>query len=489
MKVPGILNLRCFVVCICIILGYVSAFGQVPVHPKAGQISSALETFLAQEELKNGVVGFQLMDAKTGHIVLEHNAKLGLATASTLKTVISATAYHVMGSDFKFKTQLMYAGRIDQNGILHGDIIIKGSGDPTLGSDRFDETKEDLILTNWASAIQSAGIKHIQGRVIGDDLLFGGYQTPGGWPWRDMGNYYGAGVSALNWRENSFGVAFRPGKNEGDPASLETVSVKLPPFRLVNEVTTGKRGSGDEVFAYAGPYSGYYFLRGTHGLDLKKTIQFSTPDPAMDAAFQLKNKLDEHGILQDGSPTTTYRMKIEANQTLPGQATWVELQTHYSPSLDKIVHWFNRVSINLYGESLLKTLANLKNSTASPISTVEAARSVREFWHSKLGIDKAELEILDGSGLSPEIRVTANAMTAILASCRTEPWFASFYESLPTINGIKMKSGTISGVLGYAGYHEDKAGNAYTFTLLVSNYNGGARAMRNRMYKLLDVLK
>ena len=96
---------------------------------------------------------------------------------------------------------------------------------------------------------------------------------------------------------------------------------------------------------------------------------------------------------------------------------------------------------------------------------------------------------MDGSGLSPENRITTNALAHILASVKNEPWYASFFESLPTYNGMKMKSGTIGGVLGYAGYQTSKDGTPLVFSLLVNNYNGAATPMRQRMFRLLNVLK
>lgn len=451
------------------------------------KISAAFQEFLSQKELSNGVVAFTLIDGNNSEILINHNSQLGLATASTLKTITSATAYHILGPDFSYKTRLTYSGQIDANGVLNGDLFIEGSGDPTLGSDRYEETKEDVILNNWVEAVKNAGITQIKGRIIGDDLLFGGMQTPGGWPWRDMGNYYGAGNSALNWRENSFGVTFKPGTQIGEKTTIDQVSVNLPSeFKLVNEVVTGSKGSGDNVYAYAAPYSKYYFMRGEHGIDLKKNIQFSTPDPALDVAFQLKNRLIQSGISVESQAYSAYVLQIENQEILNNHSDRILLHVHDSPSIDKIVYWFNRVSVNLYGESLLKTMAHQRNESTN---TVDAANLVRNFWNEKLGIDQAELRILDGSGLSPEIRVTSNAIARILESCKNEPWFGGFYESLPTINNMKMKSGTISGVLGYAGYHTDKQGNSYTFSLLVGNYEGGATAMRTKMFTMLNSLK
>src|SRR3546814_7029538 len=108
---------------------------------------------------------------------------------------------------------------------------------------------------------------------------------------------------------------------------------------------------------------------------------------------------------------------------------------------------------------------------------------LQDFWSTKLDLPASALKLMDGSGLSPENRITTNALARILTSVKSEPWFASFFESLPTYNSMKMKSGTIGGVLGYAGYQTNQDGTPLVFSLLVNNYNGSATPMRRRMFQ------
>lgn len=131
----------------------------------------------------------------------------------------------------------------------------------------------------------------------------------------------------------------------------------------------------------------------------------------------------------------------------------------------------------------------MANRQENKTDTRDAAEILQAFWASKLSIPDGELKIMDGSGLSPENRVTTNALARILMSVKKEPWFASFFESLPVYNGMKMKSGTIGGVLGYTGYQTAQDGTPLVFALLVNNYQGPASPMRQRMFRLLDVLK
>jgi len=449
----------------------------------AQKIATAFRTFESHESLTNGSASLTVINANTGEVVFAKNEKLGLAPASTLKTITSTAAYQVLGADFTFETTLSYTGEVDATGTLNGDIVIRGTGDPSLGSDRSPQTADTAILSAWVQAIQAAGIRHIQGTVVADDRLYSGQTAPGGWTWQDMGNYYGAGVSALNWRENAVGVKFLPGSNLEAPTTIAGTTADIGYLQLVNEAVTGARGTGDRVYAYSAPYSSRIYLQGTYGMDLKKTVYLSLPDGAYDAAYQLHRALDQAGIEQSTMPTTTH-LRLLAGSEVPSGGTL--LHTYHSPTLRELIYWFNQNSINLYGEALLKAMAyKLEVKT----DTRDAAEGLQKFWADKIGIPKGELRILDGSGLSPENRITTNALARILLSAKKEPWFAGFFESLPVYNGMKMKSGTIGGVLGYAGYQTSKEGTPLVFALLINNYHGAATPMRQQMFKLLDVLK
>ena len=161
------------------------------------------------------------------------------------------------------------------------------------------------------------------------------------------------------------------------------------------------------------------------------------------------------------------------------------LYTHYSPTLDSIIYWFNRKSINLYGEALIKTMALEKAGFASTDTGVSI---LRRFWKQK-GLDPEELNMYDGSGLSPLNRVTTHAQVEILKYARSKSWFPAFYEALPEYNGMKMKSGTISDVKGYCGYHKAKDGREYIFSFLINNYSGKTAPVVSKMFKVLDELK
>src|SRR5690606_29845624 len=125
--------------------------------------------------------------------------------ASTLKTVTTATSFSILGQDFTYKTPIYINGEI-KNGVLKGDVIVVGNGDPTLGSSRYQQTKPKLVMNKIVQFLKNKGINAIEGNVIVDDMLWGTEQLPSTWAWEDIGNYYGAGASALVWRENQMKI-------------------------------------------------------------------------------------------------------------------------------------------------------------------------------------------------------------------------------------------------------------------------------------------
>jgi len=455
----------------------ISCFAQYPT----AKLAQAYQDLVADSQAKYAITSLCVLDAQTGKVVFAKNENVGLATASTLKTITSATAFSVLGKDFSYQTTLAYSGKITAEGVLQGDILIMGSGDPTLGSWRYEQTKENTILNSWVNAIKAAGIKKIEGRIIGDDSLFGSQTTPDGWIWQDLGNYYGAGTSSLTWRENQFDVKLQPGNATGAAVKLVKTVPAMPYINLVNELQTGSAGSGDNAYAFLPPFATVGYLRGTWGKGINKTgISLALPDPAFDAAYRLQDTLERLTISTTQTATTARRLSLDG-KTLPTVSQ--KLTTTTSPALSEIIYWFNKKSINLYGEQLIRTIA-LK--TGKTPSTKNGANAVINYWANK-GIDKDALNILDGSGLSPGTRVTTLAMANILFQAQKEDWFAPFYNSLPENNGMKLKSGSINDVSAYAGYYTAKNGQKYIAVININNYNGSG--ISRKLFKVLDALK
>ncbi|HET9825637.1 MAG TPA: D-alanyl-D-alanine carboxypeptidase/D-alanyl-D-alanine-endopeptidase [Chitinophagaceae bacterium] len=447
------------------------------------KLQNAFHQFESDAQLKHAISSLYVINAMTGQIVFEKNSQVGLAPASTQKIITAATAFELLGRDYRYKTELGYNGKIE-NGVLKGNLYIAGYGDPTLGSWRFSTTIDTVNVKSWVSDIQKKQIRSVEGRVVGVDNNFESQTTPDGWIWQDIGNYYGAGVSGLNWHENQYDLRLSAGRKEGDSVKIVDTYPKFDYDLLVNELKTGSKGSGDNAYIYLPPYCLNGFVRGTIPLGENRfTISGSLPMPSKYPPGLLADKLKKNGVsISDDWPVTgseyvANRQKI----TLPSQI----IRTYYSPRLDSIVYWFLQKSINLYGEALIKTFAYQKKGFGS---TDTGVLIVKNFWKQK-GVDPDELNIKDGSGLSPQNRVTTHAQVEVLKYAKKQSWFPYFFAALPEFNNMKMKSGTITDVKGFCGYHTSGDGTQYIFSFLVNNYSGSNSALVQKMYRVLDVLK
>jgi D-alanyl-D-alanine carboxypeptidase/D-alanyl-D-alanine-endopeptidase (penicillin-binding protein 4) len=455
--------------------------GNIFAQPLQQHLQAAFNRLQADSQCRYASVSLTVLDAKTGETVFAANPNMGLATASTLKTVTTITAFNLLGKDFQYQTQFGYSGTISADGTLNGDIIIKGAGDPTLGSWRYESSHENHILSLMVDALQKAGIKKINGGIIGDDSIFGSQSIPPGWIWMDVGNYYGAGTSGLTWRENQFDIKFKTGR-VGSPIQIAREVPEMPYLSFKSELLNAPAGTGDEAYAFL-PVSGkMMYLRGTYAEDEnKKSISAALPDPAYDAAFRLTDTLKRIGIAVSNDPESTGTLTAKGLQTPQIAAN---LTTILSPKLSQIVYWLNQKSINLYAEQLLKTIAWKAGKQPTTDNGVEVEQ---EFWKAR-GIDPHSLNIVDGSGLSPGDRVTTLTMATILQSAKGTTWFADFYQSLPTYNNMKMKSGSILNVLTYAGY-QTYNGRELCFSIMVNNFNGSSREVKEKMFRVLDEMK
>ena len=454
-------------------IGLVGSF-HAGAQTVSGKLATAFRQFENDTQLKSAIASLYVIDAKTGKVVFDKNANLGLAPASTQKIITAATAYEVLGKDFRYETALGYTTRPGNENIL----FIKPGGDPTLGSWRWETTKEDKVVQRFVNAVSQINDRTWQGLVV-EANGWNGESIPDGWIWQDIGNYYGAGAGALNWRENQYDLVLSSGNKIGDGVKVVETKPQLYAYDFVSMATAAGKGTGDNAYIYFPLEGNRGIVRGTIPVSESRfVISGAMPAPANQFVYTLTDAFAKNNIQFNSNPTpVTVFDSLTSSRTI--------LYTEYSPRLDSIVYWFNRKSINLYGEALIKTMAY---KTKAKAETGEGLNLLREVWKSK-GIDKTELNMVDGSGLSPLNRVTTHAQVLILQHAQKQDWYPGFYNSLPEYNGMKMKSGTIRGVKGFTGYHTTKDGSAYIFSFLVNNYNGSAGTLVQKMYKVLDVLK
>ena len=447
-------------------------------QPVTEKLQRAFQQFENDSQLCSALASLYVVDAVTGNAVFDKNSRIGFAPASTQKIITSATAYELLGKTFRYKTILAYDGTVT-NGILKGNLYLIGSGDPTLGSWRWAATKETAVLNRMMNAIRRLNIRAIEGTIVVDNYQWNYETIPDGWIWQDIGSYYGAGATKLNWRENQYDILLKSGKHIGDSVTIVGTDPEMD-VTLESVATAAAKGSGDNAYVYYPLGAPYGMIRGTIPVNENGfKISGALPQPENALLQALKDSLQRSHI----AIQPLFFAVSENYRSNPNAITVIH--TEYSPPLDSIIYWFLKKSINLYGEALVKTMAYQQKGMGA---TDTGVAIIQKFWKAK-GLDETELNIVDGSGLSPLNRVTTHAQVTVLQYAKTQPWYAGFYEAFPQYNGIKMKSGTIHGVKGFTGYHTSKNGPSYIFSFLVNNYNGPSGTLVQKMYKVLDALK
>ena len=459
------------VYCLIGILTAHLSFGQ----NMATQLDAAIKKLESDEQFKHAIMSLYVVDSKTGQPIYERNAQLGLAPASCQKVVTSVSAFELLGKDFTYKTDIKIYKTADSI-----NLFIVGAGDPTLGSWRWPQTKMSSIYENILSALKKKNIAVLACDVSIIENKFTYQPIPDGWVWQDIGNYYGAGAKAFNWHENQYDLVLSSGNAEGDLTEIkgfEPSSSKIP---ILNFITTGKKGSGDNAYIYSAPNSNSSFATGTIPPGQNKfIISGSMPDPALVFTRELKLNLNANGFTIDQGSNLNFLFQQR------NTSSFETIQTIGSPSFDSINYWFLKKSVNLYGEAFVKTIAYEKTRSGSTDSGVNI---IKIFWKER-GIESSALNIIDGSGLSPANRVTTNALVTVMLYAKKQSWFPSFYNALPETNGIKMKDGYIGGVRSYTGYIKNETGTEYTFSFIVNNFDGSSGSVREKMWRVLDILK
>lgn len=445
------------------------------------QPGDALRKFLSQDHLKHAAIGLKIIDLSSGNIVMEHNGNTSFTPGSTMKIVTSATALDVLGSNFKFETQLFYEGTISQ-GILNGNLIIQGAGDPTLGSD-FLSQDITTVYNQFYQAIAAAGIKEINGQVIAMDQLFAYDGIPGKWMWEDMGNAYAPAVYGISIYDNTCKIELQSFQT-GQDTKILSVRPEIPELRLTNEIK-GDVSNADNSYVSGAPFSYERRLYGTIPQNRKSFIAKSDiPDPGLLLARELENYLSAQGIpVKKGA--TTYRLHpVSVLQP-------VFLTKHVSPSLNAIARVINERSNNHYAEHLYQLLIKEKEI------------DIPAFW-KKRGIDSSALFMFDGSGISAANAISATFLTDILIymdskSSEQKPFFdslplagregtvASFLRGTSLEGQARIKSGSLTNVQSYAGYINWQ-GKRYAFAIIVNQYTGSRANLRKSIESLLNSL-
>ena len=464
----------------------------IKVKPQ-NSFTTALQSFSENEALKNSSWGFTAYRISDSAPLVSVNGNTSLVPASVMKIITTSSALILLGENYQFETQLLTSGKVDDKGVLNGDLIIRGFGDPTLGSERWSDTRLDVIFPQWLEAMRKAGIKTINGNIIGDGSRWDINFVADGWQYDDFGNYYATGAAGLNILENTVKIYFAPSATIGAAAKMIKTEPAVPLSGFINMVKTGGKDSGDQVVVYGSPYASPRILKGTIPFNAKEfVIKASMHDPAATCASVFKSWLESQGVL----------IKGKTFSIIPGMNELTDTNTscfhvYKSPALSSIIQLTNYHSINIFAEALFKAISyKLVNSSIS----TDASTTIQDFLKTR-GVQTKGLNIADGCGLSRTNLLTTEQLSGILLLMAKDKRFSVFYESLPTagINGTvrnfltdapmgytyKIKSGFIGGVRAYAGYVSNKNNEMLCFSVIVNNYNCSPATIRQLIGKLL----
>ena len=428
---------------------------------------SQSSVFTEKAQYRHASVSIAVIDCETGVLCTSYNPHTSLTPASVLKTVTTASAWKILGPDYRFKTQLC-AAHAPENGVLKGDLVIKGYGDPTLGSEYFPHCVS--FLTNWVKAVKQAGIHTIEGDVVADISAWYDEPLPTRWIWEDIGNYYGAGAWPVSCYDNKYTVYFHPAK-VGAKARVARVEPAI--VGLSFEVqATGAANNKDSAYIY-GDYTGFQkIIRGTIPANkMDFSVKGATPNPPLTLAMLLTNKLKENGIVCRG--------KNRVSQ-LPNSTAFV-IAAFESPRLEEIVRVTNFKSVNMYAEHLLRAIGTPKQNSY----TVSVAK-MKAYWQ-KSGVEPSGAFIYDGSGLSPSNKVSSFYIASVLSRVSNDHYISTIPKagSEGTVKnmlvgyagaGVRLKSGSMDAVRCYAGYlikHDKK----FAIAIMINNFTGDSKAV------------
>lgn len=427
----------------------------VKPQPRFPAIASLLEEARANAVFAGTAMGFCLFDPK-GELVMEDDAKTAFIPASSLKTLTTATALEVLGPDFRFTTTLKSTAPM-KDGVIAGDLVIVGGGDPMLAM---------ADLKAWAEDLKERGLQRITGRVRTDSTIFSGSLYGDFWNWGDIGNGYGSGVSGLNLNHNRYTLVFRAGAAVGAPAELLGISTALPDIAWKNAVTTGPAGSGDGVVIHGGESTTKVHLRGTVPLGAAKfQVSGAVPDPQTFTAHHFGRVLAAAGIQIDESGDGTAKAGHE-------------LLKHDSPPLLEIVKSIHATSDNHETECVFRMLG-VKAGKAPDVV-------IREHWKPR-GLDFIGLRMEDGCGLARADFIRPLDLARLQFLAGSGPQGTHYKESLLSKDGLRWKGGAMSGVRTYTGFAKTKSGDEFCFAFMINHYADG-KAVSELSQKVMDAI-
>jgi serine-type D-Ala-D-Ala carboxypeptidase/endopeptidase (penicillin-binding protein 4) len=459
------------------------------------ELQSELGRVFGAPIMSRGVWAVDVRSLDSGQTLYSLNADKLMMPASNLKIVTLATAAETLGWDFRFSTTLETSAPV-VNGVLEGDLVVRGTGDPTINT---RENRAAAVLDEWAKGLRAAGITAIKGRVIGNDQAFDDEGVGPGWSWDYLQYGYAAPVGALQFNENVAVLRVLPGAAEGQPAIVSLTAGSG--FTVLNRAITGPPGARETIDYKRHIDKALLEITGTVPLPSEapsRTVNrtVAVVNPTVFFAQQLKDGLAIHGITVDGDAVdmddVAAGMLGDAGADGSGGANGSggakspalrAVVITQSPTLREIGTVLMKVSQNLYAETLLKAAGASRGGLGTWDSGRSAARDVLTTW----GLPTDSYVMSDGSGLSRYNYVTARMLTTILEHVyRDQKHREAFVATLPiagkdgTIStrmrgsraegNAVAKTGSIANVRALSGYVRTRDGEMLVFSVLTNDF-------------------
>jgi len=478
-------------------------------------LQARIAAHLAQPRFAPAAWGIKIVSLDSGKTIFEHNAGKYFNPASNAKLYTAALALARLGADYRIRTSLYSTARPDATGALKGDVIVYGRGDPMLtaslnGGDYFK------ALEPLAQQLASAGVRRIEGDLVGDESYFATPPIGAGWEWDDLQEYYGAEVSALTLNDNALDLFAKPAERAGQPCRL-TTGPATAYVTLINRTQTAPKGTEARITVYRPVGDNIVYVSGRLPLDHKGYRgSVSVHNPAALFATLFKESLARRGIVVTGRTRTIdwkYREVTPINL-----AKFVELGYVQSPPLKDIVRETLKPSQNLYAQLLLLQVGAQpgpdekdeggrrkdepdSKGTIHPSSfilppsppapdpeqtTEQRGVEALNAFLTEAGVKKGDVLLEEGSGLSRKDVITPNATVALLGFMNRHAAAEVYRNALP-IAGVdgtlqnrmkgtlaagnaRAKTGTLRYVYTLSGYVTTAAGERMAFSILLNNY-------------------
>jgi serine-type D-Ala-D-Ala carboxypeptidase/endopeptidase (penicillin-binding protein 4) len=433
-----------------------------------------LDEILASRTVRSAQVGVYAVSLREKDgIIYARNQEKSFIPASCMKLFTTAAALDTLGCSFTYKTTIYQKGTVDTQGVLHGDLIIRGVGDPSI-SGRYRNRKTTAIPEELADQLLAAGIRKVQGNLVADATYFDNHELGWGWSYDYLDAWYAAKVAALSFNDNCIDAYVSGNDKVGEPAVIRFD----PPSNYataINKITTTKRGTRSSIRWDWVPNTQQIEFKGTVPVHSGAILNYIAVDnPTMFALTVFKETFAKKGIQISGQA-------IAIQQPLPSpiNSGCKPVANYTSPQLCDLMKKVNKNSQNFFAEQLIKTTGAVKFQEGSYNAGVKAVEEVMQ----RAKIDLEGFEQVDGSGLSAYNQVTPEQMVGILKYMYRHVDHQTYYDSLsiPGVDGtlrsrfknlssrMRGKTGSIKMVSSLAGYLTTKSGEPIAFAILFNN--------------------